>query len=266
MKYCGAGVFFELKMTINWCKIIKLIRFLCQGELSMEKGSKNNIEYDVKEESWQLYSCLYKDAIGKIDFNKDVKNNNRRSIETSFTHNGKSVRLNMSGETDFNFSEKKVFGLSCSRIEHYEKYLNKLPNKEKYLEQLERCKKKHHSQQNISLMPQTGNFQGVKKHIGNDRLDTFVWALNEYYLRNNYLLFNFSSFDNLPIIKQYLDIFGGVNDYCKSIYFIEEKLVTDLIVSGKKPIDSPERVIEYMNLAEEFWKQKDIYISSVTNV
>ena len=46
-------------------------------------------------------------------------------------------------------------------------------------------------------------------------------------------------------------------DYCKDIYLIDDKSFVDrLIESGKQPIDSRNRALEYMKLANEFWNIK----------
>ena len=73
--------------------------------------------------------------------------------------------------------------------------------------ELQRCVKLYKSVLNISLMPQTGNLQITKKGIGNDRVDTFIWALDSYYNDETSLLFNNSSFNNTSYLKEYLDLF-----------------------------------------------------------
>ena len=70
-----------------------------------------------------------------------------------------------------------------------------------YNTQLSRCVKLYKSVLNISFMPQTGNLQSAKKGIGNDRLDTFIWALNSYYIDETSLLFNNSTFNNTSYLK-----------------------------------------------------------------
>lgn len=101
----------------------------------------------------------------------------------------------------------------------------------------------------------------VKKAIGNDRIDTFIWALDEWYKGGACLLLNCSSNENIASVKEYLGLFKNVYDYCNTIYFIDDALVRDLISSGTKPIDSYQRAKEYMILATRFWKQKREVIS-----
>ena len=100
----------------------------------------------------------------------------------------------------------------------------------------------------------------MKKMLGNDRLDVYVWALNEYYENGNELILNGSSNEYLPSLKQFLGLFNGVNDYCRCMYQINEDLAQRLVTSGTKSIDRASRAKEYMDLAEEFWAQREKYI------
>ena len=136
--------------------------------------------------------------------------------------------------------------------------------------ELQRCVKLYKSVLNISLMPQTGNLQITKKGIGNDRVDTFIWALDSYYNDETSLLFNNSSFNNTSYLKEYLDLFRTdqkeetIYNYCYKIYGIEShELVDELIMHGKEAIDSPEKVITYMNCAYRFWCQKLTFIKKL---
>lgn len=100
-----------------------------------------------------------------------------------------------------------------------------------------------------------------------DVVDPFIWALNSYYIDETSLLFNNSTFNNTSYLKEYLDLFKmeqkeeTIYNYCYKIYGIEShELVDELIMHGKEAIDSPEKVIAYMNRAYRFWCQKLVYI------
>lgn len=214
-------------------------------------------EFDTSDLAWILYKLFY-----GIDNDKAiVKNKGRSYMEIVFGNKS----INMSGDTDYNFGS----GWSYSIRKKYEDYLGKVPSEyEKlYNTQLERCVKLYKSVLNISFMPQTGNLQSAKKGIGNDRLDTFIWALDSYYIDETSLLFNNSTFNNTSYLKEYLDLFRTeqkeetIYNYCYKIYGIEShELVDELIIYGKEAIDSPEKVIAYMNRAYRFWRQKLTYI------
>lgn len=215
-------------------------------------------EFDTSYLAWIIYKVFY-------GIDKTVEENKGRSyVEIAFGNNV----IKMSGDTDYNFGP----GWSHSIRKKYEDYLEKVSSKyEKlYSTQLRRCEKLYKSILNISFMPQTGNLQSAKKGIGNDRLDTFIWALNSYYIDETSLLFNNSSFNNTLYLKQYLDLFKTVEkeetiyNYCLKIYGIESRgLVDELIEYGKEAIDSPEKVIAYMNRAYRFWCQKLSHIKKM---
>ncbi|MBX4262459.1 hypothetical protein KTC96_09980 [Clostridium estertheticum] len=232
-------------------------------------------EYDVKFGSWQIYSHIYKDNFhDKIIYDEDVVVKEKRPyITRKFKYNSKiSKELDFSGETDFNFSKKRIFGLGDNRYNQYKKLIKKeyLDNPSKYKEyitKLEECEKKLYSQANISLMPKTGGLQLVKKGVGNDRLDVFIWTLNEYYEYGiTSQVFSTCSCENMEYLKSFLDLFENVNEYCEAVYHIDKELSDDLCVSGSKMIDSAERVIKYMELADRFWTQKEKYINKAFEV
>ena len=228
------------------------------------------VEFDVSEKAWGIYKMLYGKNMGSIDFLNDVKKDKKRFyIVKSFEYNGKaSKQIKFSGELDFNISKKRVFGFGQSRYDQFKKFLNAAneKNKDKYLEFLnDWCNKLCYQEYNISLMPQTGCLQLVKKNVGNDRLDVFVWCLNEYYTQSSNIIFNFCSFENIESLKSYLDIFNNINEYCEAVYHINKTLTDELVVSGSKALDSAERVMEYLDLAYEFCEQKKQYIENHNN-
>ena len=231
---------------------------------------KNDVkEYDVKFAAWQIYKRLYTKFLKDFNYEGDViKEEKGKSVRpylsSRFYHKTISTELKFSGETDFNFSKKKIFGYGRSRYQHFREFLNEKDGREydEAVRRLDICCKKHHSYENISIMPQTGGMNLLKKGIGNDRLDVWVWCINKYYLQESNLLYNFCSYEHMECLKAYLQCFDNVYDYCAVIYKIDEKLTHDLIVSGSKSIDSAERVLEYISLAERFWEQKRKYIEN----
>ena len=119
---------------------------------------------------------------------------------------------------------------------------------------------------NISIMPVTGGLNNTKKSVGNDRLDVFLLALKLYYQENGYPSLLLSSgkqslvyWSDINVLKEYLDSFDGLYDYCDKVYHINKELVDLLCESGRTPIDSAARVVDYIRLALEFWRQKDEY-------
>lgn len=217
-------------------------------------------EFDVSDVAWETYRLMYNKYFpnGLQIFDDKL----RKYIYEQFAYRNKiSEKIKFSGETDFNFTN----GWAHSRLQKYQKAIktSSIPVEYSimYSNNLEILKKLNYSIVNISLIPETGNLQSAKQGIGNDRLDTFIWALDQYYNGKN-IIMNHSSYDNAAVLENYLNLFGNVNDYCRAIYHINESLVDDLIISGSQPINTPERIICFMNLAIRFWNQKISYLSS----
>lgn len=223
-------------------------------------------EFDSSKLAFEIYKKIYSNFLINI-IDKDDKK--RQYVKADINHNGKQlVDMNYSGDTDFNFG----CGFSNSIFPKYMHLIqdgipdDKEEFREMHYNNLKICQSLYRSGVNISIMPQTGALNNTKKHIGNDRLDTFIWALEQFYSSKSNLLMNASTYQNTKYLKAYLELFDGVEDYCSQIYHINSSLVEDMIESGKKAIDSPERVIEYMNLAYRFWSQKLIYLNSISNL
>lgn len=216
-------------------------------------------EFDDSNIAWETYEIMYKENFSDwiIDTEKSRKN-----IAADFMVGNRTIKgINWGGETDFNFTK----GFAHSRLESFrksitDKYIEVDDYCDMYNNNLRICEEMTHSIANISLQAKTGNFQGVKQGIGNDRVDTFVWALDEYYNNNSNLMMNYSSFDNMESIKELLSLFDSAETYCKEIYHINESLVDALIESGKVAINTTERTIAYMNLAIRFWRQKLMFL------
>lgn len=230
---------------------------------------KDVSEYDVKYGAWKIYQIMYANNLikgGKLFTDNDIiRNDGRPYIEYQFTHNGKSTEeMKFSGETDFNFSIQKKRELHRNRYEHYKKILERdLAGEEIleiYLEMLDECCRMHHSQDNISIMLQSGNMQGAKGAIGLDRLDVWLLVLDMKYKYNINMLQNHCTIENCSEIEKFLNLFDDVYDYANTIYHINHELVNKLIESGKRPLDSATSIITYMALAKEFWNQKHAYI------
>ncbi len=173
-------------------------------------------------------------------------------------HNYYKTELRLGGDTDFNFNEKHfpyIEWVLCREED--------LNVREKSLSILEECKKKHHTFVNFSLMQAVGRMQNFKGAQCEDRLDKFLFFLDRYFQMDKKNRFDTSIIQNATEtnrkdLEKYLNSFASFADYCKKIYFIEdEEFIKKLVKSGKQPIDTPERVREYLNLAKEFWKIKE---------
>lgn len=221
-------------------------------------------EYDVKYQAWKIYQIMYKKNLIFTE-NDIIRNGRRPYISCQFVHNKKITNpMKFSGETDFNFSTKRKRELCRSRYEHYKKILERdLEDSgilEIYVRMLNECSQMCYSQDNISIMLQTGNMQGVKGAIGLDRLDVWLLVVDMKYRYNINLLQNHCTMENCSEIEEFLNLFDNVYDYANTIYHIDRKLVDDLIESGKRPLDSADNIIVFMSLAKRFWEQKHRFI------
>ncbi len=180
----------------------------------------------------------------------------------------------LSGDTDFDFKTDEN-----PNKNKYGKFLNLLKGSFKdeilieHIAKLNECKNMHNTLINFSLMQVMGNLQRAKsKGINNewlDRLDSFIYLIREYY-RTDYndrdscqIILN-STYANKNTLRKFLDDFIDVYDYCNNIYFIKDKtFVEKLIEEGQKPMNSGERVVEYMELAFDFWEKKNEGIKNV---
>lgn len=217
------------------------------------------------------------------------------------------------GDCDFNFNYDK-----------YPRFLEKLFNGAVTKEEIElliKCHDVHHTLLNFSLMQCMGGINNLKgsqlkldgeekKPEQLDRLDKFVTFLKEYFEivqsdteeRLKKLKAGQRGSNNAEYLRDYLDQFGCVYNYCAKIYFLptedyytgmmkDEKvfnkiaplldtkgsdwqkllesnvaLIDALIESGKQPLDSHDRVVEYMCLAVHFWRAKETYFKLMDKV
>lgn len=201
----------------------------------------------------------------------------------------------LSGECDFNFNEKKYPMFRKLLIRDMQNDPDALRDA---IMQLDECAQMHHTLVNFSLMPVMGDLQGFKgqkkfeslEEGAFDRFDSHIVALNcffkEDYKKESWSKCNSEIFQwlgkrtdmspqNKNILLYYLNSFGGKEktdgknamlDYCKNIYFIDdEDFINRLVEAGKKPINKGNEVVNYMNLAKEYWKKKEEAFEQIKN-
>ncbi|WP_106063124.1 hypothetical protein [Clostridium liquoris] len=229
-------------------------------------------EYDRCSDAIELYSTVYGEAIFEPDKknNDKKKNDSKKDIICFKFQNNNSIEV--SGDVDFNFKMEHVRYLS-NIVENSGSRMDK-ESKRTLVNRIFAYNNLTYTPANISLFPVTGGLNNIKKSLGNDRLDTFLCALNLYF-EGEYTSFILSGAGgpNPPFIKnrnklkEFLDNFNDIDNYCNQIYHIDRDLVHDLCSSGAKPIDTAERVEEYLDLADKFWQQKEnFYKESNTKI
>ena len=220
-----------------------------------------NKHYDLQKQVFYNYCKTgYSDGSKSFNYiNKPSKNEcNRLYILEKGTKiiDNKYIEpaYRLGGECDFNFNNKK-----CDMFLKIIKDDPDASEKEKNMaiEQLSRCQKKHHTLINFSLMQAIGNMQTAKGRNRFDRFDTFIYELNNYYQGLSDVVLQTSSDSNMQALKEFLDSFKNVYDYCKTFYFIDKNLVDEMIKSGGKPISNTIELVRYMDLAEKYWSTKE---------
>lgn len=223
---------------------------------------------DASQETWnecykKTYTSSKWDFWGKLNFNtlkkKGIRYYSPIIISKKYPQFNQYPKFKMSGDTDFNFGKSKG---NRPKYEAFEKLLRRDYQGEKltdHLKKLDQCFNRYHNFENFSFMPMTGGLQQVKGACKYDRLDMFVYKLSKYYAtegKDKFILSRASD-RNREALETYLDLFEGIHDYCEKIYMINSKeFVNKIIEQGKESIDSGERVVRYMKLAEEFWDNK----------
>lgn len=242
-------------------------------DMYTNKSTADSIEFDVSPPVWDMYKIVYEHGISKyFDLNNPIEKNGRKiaQIKKEKKHELKLNKYNdfsVSGDVVFNFSKKGKPGES--RYDIYRKHIESLENEELkkvYLKKLEVCDLMNYSFENCALLFRKGCLQIAKQGIGNDRGDTFIWALDMYYEEGCGIILNHSSQENVEALKDFLELFRvsdkhkSVYKYCELFYNIyDTELIDKLINSGLKPLDSAERVISYIELALAFWGNRSKY-------
>lgn len=206
--------------------------------------------------------------------NKPLKNNyNRLYIlqkgTQTISKNGTEYIIasnRLGGDCDFNFNDKK-----CNLFTEIIKTDNTSSEREKTEAtiQLARCKDMHHRCLNFSLIQALGNLQYCKGSDLLDRHDTFIYALDKYYRDRGIsnAILRFSSPNNEPALISFLNDFKDIYEYCAAFYFITDKrFVDEIIKQGSQPITNVKELVRYMNLAKEYWSEKEKNITLMPDI
>jgi hypothetical protein len=237
---------FKKVYTVNhW----NLIEKFDMGDVQFAKFDEESKEYlDEPEIDHNLYNRLYAFAKNGEDF-----------------CSGNHV-FRLGGDCDFNFVDDK-----------YKAYKKMLNDDRELVASLDACYSMHCKLVNFSLMPATGGMNNTKgklfvdekgAHYNSgeswrpdcyDRLDTFIYCLDQYFKNGCEVILSESVYYPEPL-KKYLSYFNNnIYDYCKKIYFLNDKNFIDrLICEGQKPIKNGDDVVRYMKLAQDFWQKKNI--------
>ncbi len=212
-------------------------------------------EYDRSPDAFNLFKSIYRE-----DLTEDKEGWKYHYIEN------KSIAI--SGDIDINFKMRTLHSW-YELIDHDLKYKGDKNNLKNILN---RYHDLTYTPQNISLMPVSGGLNNFKESIGFDRIDTFLYALNLYYEDKtdsfilNYGQINPANSTLKRILKDYLDSFGGIYNYCSKIYHIDDKkFIDELCDNGKKAILTASDIDKYIELATKFWQKKEEFYKNSKN-
>ncbi len=218
------------------------------------ESTQNGIQYDVDSspKAWEYYKIKYKDKekIQKYDFNNLENKGSKYFRKIAKCNTDENIPYKLGGDCDFNFNEKKMkkFNNILAQYENDER--------EEVEKILNECSNQHHTLKNFSLMQVVGNMQGRKNGgCGDnfDRLDSFIYLLSIYYNGENEEILNCSTAVNKDCLKDFLNEYENVYEYCETFYCLEKEFVDKLIRNGSKKIKTLKDILTYTNLAKEYW-------------
>ena len=238
-------------------------------------STQNGINYDCDSSpaAWEYFKSVYDSDNWKLlnEFDLDntktynelygtkYKENKYKRLLSPIKSNSEYAkegilwkRFTIGGDTDFNFN-----GMKCRMFE------NLLSDDREAISMLATCRENHHKLFNFSLMPATGSLNNYKGKNRYDRFDVLIKDLNDFFnsISCNVLC---EAGQNTQPLKNFLNTFDDIYDYCKKIYFLHDKAYIDnLIENGRATIETNSDVINYMNLALKFWDLKKEYLKTL---
>lgn len=258
--------------------------------------SKDDQYYDLDSSpsAWLYYERVYSEVDNKLNINYDITNkyqlrvvSRSRIVHDLPLKNGfvnrimawnlnanrvnnkiEGSMLRLGGDCDFNFNQIKC-KLLKTKV-NQDKTIND-ETKKRINARLDQFQKQHHCVLNFSLMQVVGGMNTCKQSLGKgnlDRLDSFVYYLNEYYCVGDTSIFRRCTKQNKVALKSYLKGFDNIYDYCHHVYFLygaitvgkrdieSKEFINDLIIHGSKLINTAASIERYMDLAENFWEFK----------
>lgn len=152
---------------------------------------EENADWDRCTYTWDnLYQKLYTKRVfwsgGQENFRFRIEEQGRKGVHIVFNE------VKISGDVVFNFGKSKK---GKQKYERYENIItknckNKTESEKRIIDDnlkiLEECFGMNYSLHNFAFMPVTGGMNNFKGNVGGlDRLDTFLYYLNQYYTDRN---------------------------------------------------------------------------------
>lgn len=225
---------------------------------------------DEKAIQFWIGPNAFKRIIGTFNFDKE-DNNIYFSLTSSKLIPEKNIGIG--GDCSFNFNEKKIKYFWDEKVYKDKKVTPELKNIMYSL--LKDCSEMHYSIFNFSLMPTTGGLNNVKGRGNTDQFDSFISRLNDYYRtapeeKEKHAILTGVSIkykDSILALKYFLDHqIGTLENYCQLFYHIDINAEKWNELLTPKNIEDCKSLLEYIELAVEFWEiQAKNYISQSGN-
>lgn len=264
-----------------------------ENSLEISEGYFDSWEPDASPIAWCYYTNLYvksTDGINnKYNFCEKFSKGTHKALPYHKSNSRISVYLNTDrtiiikhNDNDIEVSGDCCFNFNVTKVKTFKKIIEESEN-EYAKSLLNIATKMHHSPFNFALMPINGGMNKIKgdgEH-GLDRFDLFISALDLFFENKENpvsikLIAEYeTSYDSLIT---FLNNFKKLDNYCELFYpellseFSKSKKILERLKnSGKKPIKiygnngkidieaTINRIIEYIELAIDFWKAKADY-------
>lgn len=219
------------------------------------------------------FTYSYDNITDTIKITHKIENEPQEMINEN---ESQEMTIVLSGDCFFNFSKEK--------IEYFK--INIKSMKEDTSKRLDSFAAYHQSFENCVLMPVTGAMNNIKGKAyflqdgtlaisGNgrrpfnayDRPDTLVYLLHQFYSKKEEklslydagLFFSSSIFRdslngmNFSEYYNFMNSFNSADDFCRVLFKIDSDFTKRMIDSGKKPIRKEEDLLNYLNLAQDYW-------------
>lgn len=253
------------------------------------------MDFDSSKNAYTFFKVAYKNnncfIFTEFDFDNPLTYNERKgkpkSNDRYLVYVKSNSNLTNTLGNDFSLSGDCFFNFNYYKKRKYTDIIDHpdINDDKKILlkNKLSDCCKRHHSYSNIVLFPTTGALNSFKgkvyfkkdnslhydnKNFGDDRPDTFLYCLNEYFVNKDEFILSASIFTNKPYIENFLTLneFDDIFMYCDKMLFIKDKnFISKLIDNGKNDITSAEDLNRYMDLAIEYWEIRNKSINNLPN-
>lgn len=168
--------------------------------------------------------------------------------------------IGIAGDCCFNFNKKKI-GLFASLLCNE----TNIELRNIIMDLIFEFHKMHHSPLNFALMPTNGSLNNFKGSDDFDRLTFLLYWINEYYKNQPTRIFSFGKGRPLIALNHFLSKLKNDNKKYHEMFYpeIDENLYIRLLTNGKKDkLKSTKDIIEYLELAIDFWEAKAAYFES----